>query len=179
MEYWQLQSDNYSEQQVSETPHWINAQKDSFQEHKQLFQDVEIDLFSDDQRLAYDIITTHSNKVNPKEPLGLIINGVAGKRYLTNGVYNYLKNKCIVTATTGKASYNINGVTIDSLLRLPITSATQKDLSGQALLRLQERLLLMDYLLRGSLPNSGPLDFATKNTFPLFFVSEEALAGIY
>ena len=32
-------------------------------------------------------------------------------------------------------------------LRLPITSATQKDLSGQALLRLQERLLLMDYLL--------------------------------
>ena len=33
--------------------------------------------------------------------------------------------------------------------------------------------------LRGSLPKSGPLDFATKNTFPLFFVSEEALAGIY
>ena len=33
--------------------------------------------------------------------------------------------------------------------------------------------------LRGSLPNSGPLDFATKNTFPLFFVSEEALVGIY
>ena len=33
-------------------------------------------------------------------------------------------------------------------LRLPITqSALQNDLSGQALLRLQERLLLMDYLL--------------------------------
>ena len=31
-------------------------------------------------------------------------------------------------------------------LRLPITSAIQKDRSGQALLRLQERLLLMDYL---------------------------------
>ena len=34
-------------------------------------------------------------------------------------------------------------------------------------------------LLRGSLPKSGPLDFATKNTFPLFFVDEEALVGIY
>ena len=34
-------------------------------------------------------------------------------------------------------------------------------------------------LLRGSLPKSGPLDFATKNTFPLFFVGEEALVGIY
>ena len=33
--------------------------------------------------------------------------------------------------------------------------------------------------LRGSLRKSGPLDFATKNTFPLFFVSEEALVGIY
>ena len=35
-----------------------------------------------------DIITTHSNKVNPKEPLQLIINGVAGtgKSYLINGV---------------------------------------------------------------------------------------------
>ena len=27
--------------------------------------------------------------------------------------------------------------------------------------------------------NSGPLDFVTKNPFPLFFVSEEALVGIY
>ena len=34
-------------------------------------------------------------------------------------------------------------------------------------------------LLRGSLPKSGPLDFATKNTFPLFFVGEEALVGVY
>ena len=33
--------------------------------------------------------------------------------------------------------------------------------------------------LRGSVPKSGPLDFVTKNTFPLFFVSEEALVGIY
>ena len=33
--------------------------------------------------------------------------------------------------------------------------------------------------LRGSLTKSGPLDFATKNTFPLFFASEEALVGIY
>ena len=33
--------------------------------------------------------------------------------------------------------------------------------------------------LRGSLPKSGPLDFATNNTFPLFFVGEEALVGVY
>ena len=33
--------------------------------------------------------------------------------------------------------------------------------------------------LRGSLPKSGPLDFATKNSFPLFFVCEEALVIVY
>ena len=33
-------------------------------------------------------------------------------------------------------------------------------------------------VLRGSLPKSGPLDFATKNTFALFFVGEEALVGV-
>ena len=33
--------------------------------------------------------------------------------------------------------------------------------------------------LRGSLPKSGPVDFATKNTFPLFLVGEEALVGVY
>ena len=31
----------------------------------------------------------------------------------------------------------------------------------------------------GSLPKSGPLDFATKESFPLFFVGEKALVGIY
>ena len=34
-------------------------------------------------------------------------------------------------------------------------------------------------VLRGSLSKSGPLDFATKYSFPLFFVGEEALVGVY
>ena len=148
-QYWQLQSDNYTQKQISEMPNWINPHKDSFQEQEQLFKGVDINLFSDEQRLAYDIVTTHSNKIKPKEPLRLIINGVAGtgKSYLINGLYNHLKDKCIVTATTGKASYNINGVTIHSLLRLPNNSATQKDLLGRGLSRIQERLQHINYLL--------------------------------
>ena len=34
-------------------------------------------------------------------------------------------------------------------------------------------------ILRGSLPKSGPLDFATNNTFALIFFGEEALVGVY
>ena len=41
------------------------------------------------------------------------------------------------------------------------------------------RFFRLHVRLRGSLPKSGPLDFATKNTFPLFFVGEEALVGVY
>ena len=41
------------------------------------------------------------------------------------------------------------------------------------------QVALTSHCLRDSLPKSGPLDFAKKNTFPLFFVGEEALVGIY
>ena len=43
----------------------------------------------------------------------------------------------------------------------------------------QQVLYILLQVLRGSLPKSGPLDFATKNTFALFFVGEEALVGVY
>ena len=51
---------------------------------------------------------------------------------------------------------------------------------GVALRSLKIRTLIAySESLRGSLPKSGPLDFATKNTFPSFFVGEEALVGVY
>lgn len=60
------------------------------------------------------------NKIKLKELLRLIINGVVGigKSYLINGVYNYLKDKCIVIVIIGKVFYNINGVIVYFLLRL-------------------------------------------------------------
>ena len=40
-------------------------------------------------------------------------------------------------------------------------------------------LLLSIQLLSGILAKSGPLDFATKNSFPLFFVCEKGLVHMY
>ena len=61
----------------------------------------------------------HSEQASPKDPLLLIVNGVAGtgKSYLINAIRSLLGTSCAVTATTGKASYNINGCTIHSLLK--------------------------------------------------------------
>ena len=52
-----------------------------------------------------------------------------------------------MTATTGKAVYNINGITIHSLLKLPVAASSHKDLSGQSLVILQEKLAQVKYIL--------------------------------
>ena len=79
----------------------------------------------------------------------LIINGDArtGKSCLIYALCTHLKDKCKVTATKGKAAYAINGITIHSFLRLPVTHILQKDLSGQALITIQERLTQVDYII--------------------------------
>ena len=56
-------------------------------------------------------------------------------------------SKCAVTETTGKAAFNINGVTIHSLLKLPVGLRGNKDLAGQSLIRLQESLSGIDYII--------------------------------
>jgi len=79
----------------------------------------------------HDIITNHSKNSSEKEALLLLINGVAGtgKSYLIKALKSYLKQKCVITATTGKAAYNIRGVTVHSLLKLPTSPQSEKDLS--------------------------------------------------
>ena len=79
----------------------------------------------------------------------MTINGEAGagKSYLIHGLHTYLKDKRKVTATTRKAAYAINGITIHSFLRLPVTNMLQEDLSGQALVTIQERLKAVDYII--------------------------------
>ncbi|XP_068687691.1 ATP-dependent DNA helicase pif1-like [Montipora foliosa] len=67
--------------------------------------------------------------------------------------YNYdwqndkCKTSCAVTATTGKAAYNINGCTIHSLLKLPVGTRGNKELTAQALVRLQNNLKGIAYII--------------------------------
>ena len=102
------------------------------------------------QHLDYSIVSTHlQNTSNDKEPLRLIVIGEAGtgKSYLIYALCNLLREKCVVTATTGKASYNIRGVTIHSLLKLPVGPRGNKDLTGQNLSKLQKSLDGIEYIL--------------------------------
>ena len=55
--------------------------------------------------------------------------------------------------------YNVN------LLKLPVS--------------LHHKCKQNPFILSGILAKSGPLDFATKNSFPLFFVCEKGLVHMY
>lgn len=120
---WQEVRTHYTEQQIGEMTTWINTQKLQSNIINDNYVDVDINTFSEMQLLAYNIVKNHfENNAADKEPLFHIIIGVAGtgKSYLINGLHNLLQHKCVVTATTGKAAFNIGGVTIHSLLRLPV-----------------------------------------------------------
>ena len=67
--------------------------------------------------------------------------------------------KCAVTATTGKAVYNIRGVTVHSLLKLPVGSRGNKDLTGQTLSRLQESVSNIIYIIIDEYSMLGQVTF--------------------
>ena len=149
---WQNDKLKYCDHQIGEMPSWIKTKKDELGPAVMLQQhrcNIDVDTFSDMQRHAYNIVKTHSEKACPKEPLLLIILGVAGtgKSYLINAIRNLLQRSCAITATTGKASYNINGCTIHSLLKLPIGSRGNKELTGARLVRLQQNLKDINYII--------------------------------
>jgi hypothetical protein len=149
--YWHQDRASYTDQQIGEMPNWIKTMKEqSSTTVQQPYDVVDISSFSRMQQLAYNILKTHFQDESPeKEPLCLIIIGEAGtdKSYLINAIRNLLQSKCAVTATTGKASFNIRGVTIHSLLKLPIGTRGNKDVTGQSLCRLQESLNGIDYII--------------------------------
>ena len=126
-------------------PAWIKAQKElGTHINNESHQIVDVNSFSEMQKHAYDIVKNHSEDCSTnKDPLCLTVVGGAGpgKSYLINALRNLLGSKCAITATTGKASYNIRGVTVHSLLKLPVGTRGNNDLKGESLVRLQYKMV--------------------------------------
>ena len=136
---WNLHSTKYTAKQIGEMPSWIVQMKENFEQPLTQSKEIYKNSFSEMQRLVFNMVTKHSE--NTEEPLLLIINGEAGtgKSYLINALRNHLQHRCIVTATTGKASHQIRGITIHSYLRLPIGPNSQRELNGQTLIDMQKK----------------------------------------
>ena len=146
---WHSDRLKYQESQITEMSSWVKTNKESFTSTTRTEHNIDISTFSDMQKSAYDIIKGHSEQLYPNDPLLLVIvgGGGTGKSYLINAVKNLLQQSCAVTATTGKAAFSIHGCTIHSLLKLPVGAKGNKDLTGQSLIRLQNSLKEISYII--------------------------------
>lgn len=103
-------------------PSWINREKNRNSSHSLCStRIVDTSTFSEIQQAAYDIVFNYFSNVE-QNPLRLLIMDVAGtgKSYVIDSLRNLLQTKCRVLAYTGKASFNINEVTLHPLLTLPL-----------------------------------------------------------
>lgn len=71
----------------------------------------------------------------------------SGKSYVIDALRNLLQTNFQVLAYTGKAACNVNGITLHSLLKLPIGTKRLNDLKGTALQQLQSNLENVKYLI--------------------------------
>ena len=106
---------------------------------------IDLTTLNELQSLAFKIVKdhfTHPNENLLRKPFFLLVKGIAGsgKSYVIDALRNFLQAKCRVLAYTGIAAFNVNGVTLHSLLILPIGSKRNKDLKGIALSQLQDNL---------------------------------------
>ena len=140
---WCLERAIFDEEKIAEAPTWLSTVKQEFEIRKETV-DVDVSLFTKEQKMVYDLVTSHSSK-----QILLLIIGTAGtgKSFMIHALSNTLKNSIKVTATTGVASFNINGQTLSSLLKLPVRNNNKKPLQGDALAHLQKTLKCVKFIV--------------------------------
>ncbi len=99
------------------------------------------------QLQVYQTVLQHFHHQHPN-PLRMIVCGTAGtgKSYLIHCIRKLLLHRVRVVAPTGVAAFNVAGQTLHSLLDLP-TKGEFKDLEGDRLQHLQQRLSQVTYLI--------------------------------
>ena len=138
----------YSNDLINAMPFWLENERGNLEESCLIDgKAIDISTFNDKQLLAYSIIQSHQSMM--EKPLYIMITGQggSGKSFVINAVRSLLQSKCIVASCFGIAAFNIQGVTLHSLLRLPIRGKNNCDLKGTALAKLQMRLKDVKYII--------------------------------
>ena len=145
-DYWALSRDKYTLEQIGNMPTWLQeVKKNNLDCQEEENFELNTHLFNRAQRIAFDIVVGHFQS-NEKP---LLITGTAGsgKSFLINSIRSVLKENCIVAAFFGIAAFNVKGQTLHSLLQLPIRGKNNHDLKGPALMKLQQRLHNIKYII--------------------------------
>ena len=147
--YWHQVYQHFTNDEINAMPTWINRKRNSNSTHHSCeAKIIDTSTFSKMQQIAYQIVSDHFDS-GEQNPLRFLLMGVAGtgKSYLIDSLRNLLQERCKILAYTGKASFNVNGVTLHSLLKLPIGSKRHCDLKGIPLQQLQSNLENVQYLI--------------------------------
>ena len=133
---------------VLQMPFWLESTKSLATVSLSQYPCVDITLLNKKQNIAFQIVKRHYEQ-NIKDPLRLMITGQggSGKSFLINALRNLLGSTCAVSSYFGIAAHNIAGVTLHSLLQLPIRGLHQRELTGQALTSLQAKLCGEKYII--------------------------------
>ncbi len=136
---------------------WVKSRRQETQDdpnshwHRQL-PPVDLSSLNVKQRQAYDTILHHQTQFMTGQqpaPLHMLVCGTAGtgKSFLISAIAQTLGSACLLTGTTGMASFNICGRALHSALQLPVRQSNNQDLQGAALQRLQLALKDVHYLV--------------------------------
>ena len=154
---WEAAARDFPREMLRECPNWIISQchlskvSSNSTWHGQL-PAVDVTSLNSKQKHAYDLIQDYHVRflsAGTTDPLHMIVSGTAGtgKSYLISAIAHLRKDTCILTGTTGMASFSICGKTLHSALQLPVHANNQQELQGAALQQLQIRLKDKHYLI--------------------------------
>ena len=154
---------------LAEAPTFIIRSKESAILTSGIFTDPQ--LLQGTQLEAYQIVVEHFTH-HKDNPLRMIITGTAGtgKSFLIACLKQLLSNKVKITAPTGVAAFNVQGCTLHSLLQLP-TKGEFKDLQGESLIKLQQSLKEVAYIIIDEMSMvgrklMGQIDRRLRQAFP-------------
>ena len=119
----------------------------------------------------YTTVQQHYTTIDPP-PLRIIVSGTAGtgKSYLIHCLRLLLQHQLQVAAPTGVAAFNVEGLTLHSLLSLP-TRGDFKDLEGERLTKLQQsfsgiKYIIIDEMSMVGRKTLGQVDRRLRQAFP-------------
>lgn len=185
VQYWNQQRSQFTEQEISNMPAWISAQRSIHLNDDVLSvpsdESENIEKLNLQQRKAFDLVIHHSESDTCEQLLLLVIGKAgSGKSFLIDRLRYALNASCYISALFGIAAYNVSGKTLHYLLKLPVRGKRNHDLQGASLSQIQNTFCNKKYLIidEYSVISQRDLSWVNRRCKQATGITEKAFGGI-